>query len=152
MSPRRIRIRKVADVRNKELQKKRAELEQRRVVLEAARLKLEQERLELDQAAKRRELLSQGEINALAWSEADEWLASREQEHDLANSTVLKTHRAVEHARENVLVAHSNLRRLEKLDEKLDHQEQRDEARREQKLTDEHAARSVRGPNSSGRR
>ncbi len=137
MSPRRTRIQKVIEVREKELDKRVATLSERRAAEARALSEQEQRKSELEQASESRLKLAKNEISAKNWVEANEWLTGRRLSHEKARvATALATGEA-ERAKGEVLSARSDLKKVELLSKRIRAQEHAEERRVEQKLEDE---------------
>ncbi len=144
MSPRRDRIRKIVAIRQRELDERRTHLEQRRAAAQAAARQAEAERDKLRQAVERRAELARAELNAADFSDAQEWLLARSAGLETALVEASSAEREVDAARASLVEAHSKLKRLDKLDQRLASQETAEQERRQNRLHDELAANRFR--------
>jgi len=124
-------------------------LSQRAGVLTDSQQKLEQQLREaeaeatrLTEAANHRsDLTGHERVDVGSWLEAELWLRSRRAALELAERRVQDAEESVDQARQQVLVARMDVRRVELLDERLKDSQLRLDERLEQRLTDECALR-----------
>src|SRR5689334_10631038 len=124
MSPRRNRIEKVVTLREKELDKKVAQLSEQRAAEQRALSAEEQKKLELQAASESRLRLTEGQaLSAMSWIEANEWLQSRQKRHEQARMDAARAQLETRKAQGEVMVARSDLKKVELLSERIQHQE-----------------------------
>ena len=140
MSPRRQRIEKVVALRGKELDKRVAELSQQKSREEAARLAAEREREELLRASESRLKLAEAPLSANEWVEANEWLRTRAAQTEIADTQAAKARAGTHRAREHVLHARTDLKKVEILSTRIETEERAHRERSERRLEDEIAA------------
>jgi flagellar export protein FliJ len=95
----------------------------------------------LEEAAQYRQHLATGSINVASWIDAEQWLAHRNQQHDLAQVQLQGAESLVLTAYDNVIQARSGVKRIELLDRRIATEELRRQGRLEQKASDEHSQR-----------
>jgi len=139
MSPRRTRIEKVINLREKALDERVAKLSDQRAVEARALSAEEQKRIELEQASESRlRLAAEGEaVSAGSWVEANEWLASRQKQLEQARLAAAKAQLETKQAQGAVMVARSDLKKVELLSERIAQQEQSEAQALERRLEDE---------------
>jgi len=137
MTQRRVRVKKVVAIREKELDGRVQKLGEART--QAARIEEERQQAAdaLARAAAERTALAQGSISAADWRDANEWLASRERSHVVAGEAVKRAEAHVERSQHAVLTARTALKGVEMLDEKLHREELKDAEKATRKLEDE---------------
>lgn len=140
MSPRRGRVKRIIEVREKQLDEKVKALRASEAAAEeAARAKADAE-VRLAEAAEERNRLASGTSDLQSWIEANEWLQARAALVELARRKVDSASQAVEVARTHVSSAHADVRRMEALSTRIEKQEKITEDRRERRQDDEIAA------------
>ena len=140
MSPRRQRIEKVIVYRGKELDKRVAELGQQKSREEAARIAAEAERQQLQRASETRLKLTEAPLTATAWVEANEWLKARAAKAELAETQAIKARMGTQRARDHVLSARADLKKVEVLSSRIEMEERSKRERSERRLEDEIAS------------
>ncbi len=142
MSPRRTRIGKVVTLREKELDKRVQQLAGSRAAEARALSAEEQKKLELEQASESRlKLAEEGEaLSAMSWIEANEWLANRRLHHEHACTAAARAQSDTQQAQGAVLVARTDLKKVELLSERIQKQEDSTTQRVERRLEDELSA------------
>ena len=140
MSPRRTRVQRIISIREKQRDEKVKTLADRERSLAEANHKAEGEKRRLFHATAERERLANEGADAKSWLEADEWLAARAALHDIAKRQAERASVAVDHARDAVVEAQVDVRRVEMLSERLEAKERADEERVARRLEDEIAA------------
>lgn len=134
---RRDRIKKVRDLRQKTLDDRVKRLHELRAAEDEARKGAEEQRRALGTAFIHRQSLEQGSATAQAWHDADQWLAERVVHKQVADLKLQRVAVAVHRARQAVLIARNDVKRLELLDDKLAQHEQVAEKRAEALQHDE---------------
>lgn len=139
MSPRRNRIEKVITIREKELDKRVAKLGEQRAAEAQALSEEERKKQELEQASESRlKLAEEGEaLSAMAWIEANEWLSARQKQAEKARLNAARAQLETRKAQGEVMVARSDLKKVELLSERIQKQEESDAQRQERRLEDE---------------
>jgi len=141
MSPRRTRIEKVVTLREKELDKKVAQLSEQRAAEQRALSTEEQQKLELEAASESRMRLTEGEaLRASSWIEANEWLHSRQKRHEQARLETARAQVETRKAQGAVMTARTDLKKVELLSERIQHQEDAEAQKAERRLEDELSA------------
>lgn len=95
----------------------------------------------LEEAARYRQSLTNGSINVAAWIDAEQWLAHRNRQHDLAQVQLQGAEHRVLEAYDHVIEARSEVKQMELLGRRAESQELRQQRRLEQKVNDELARR-----------
>ena len=137
MNPRRQRIEKVITHRGKELDRRVAELSQQKAREEAARMVAEHEREELERASQSRLKLTEGQLRANEWVEANEWLRVRSAQTEIAELHAQKARVGTQRATAHVLHARTDLKKVEVLSARIGAEEQSEQERAERRLEDE---------------
>ncbi len=139
MSPRRTRIEKVINLREKTLDERVAKLSDQRAAEARAVSAEEQKRIELAQASETRlRLAAEGEaVSAGSWVEANEWLASRQRQLEQARLAAARAQLETKQAQGAVMLARSDLKKVELLSERIAQQEERQAQVLERRLEDE---------------
>jgi flagellar biosynthesis chaperone FliJ len=140
MSPRRNRIEKVVQHRNKELDRRIAEHTEHKNREEAARLAAERERQELLKASASRLKLAEAPLSANEWIEANEWLRTRSAQAELADTQAAKARVGTQRARAHVLHARTDLKKVEVLSARIGAEESAEQERADRRLEDELSA------------
>ena len=144
MSPKRRKLKKVLDLRDQALERRAFELTQSKSLLDEAMDEHSRESERLLMAEKHREQLTSGAIDVGSWIEAEQWLAHRKTELGRANGRVAAAEANVQQARDEVVEARIDKKRIELLDARLATGETRQANRAEQRLSDELAQRNRR--------
>jgi flagellar export protein FliJ len=139
MSPRRNRIEKVVTLREKELDKRVQQLAGTRAAEARALSAEEQKKQELEQASESRlKLAEEGEaLSAMSWIEANEWMANRRLHLEKARIEALRAQQNTQKAQGAVMVARTDLKKVELLSERIQKQEESTTQRTERRLEDE---------------
>lgn len=139
MSPRRTRIEKVVTLREKELDKRVQQLAGTRAAEARALSAEEQKKLDLEKASETRlKLAEEGEaLSANNWIEANEWLANRRLHLEKARVDAERAQVETRKAQGAVLVARTDLKKVELLSERIQKQENSTAERIERRLEDE---------------
>jgi flagellar export protein FliJ len=140
MSARRNRIEKVVQHRNKELDKRIVELQEHKRREEAARLTAEREREEMLKASESRLKLTEAPLSANEWVLANEWLRTRSAQAEIAANQAAKARVGTERARDHVLHARTDLKKVEVLSERIGAEESAQQERADRRLEDELSA------------
>lgn len=141
MSPRRTRIEKVVTLREKELDKRVAQLSEQRAAEQRALTAEEQKKLEMEEASESRMRLTGGEaLSASSWIEANEWLQSRQKRHEQARVETARAQVETRKAQGAVMTARTDLKKVELLSERIQHQEEQEQLKAERRLEDELSA------------
>jgi flagellar export protein FliJ len=141
MSPRRSRIGKVVTLREKELDKRVAQLGEQRVAELRAASAEEQKKVEVHEASESRLRLTEGAaLSAMSWIEANEWLQSRQRGLEKAKLETARAQVETRKAQGAVLTARSDLKKVELLSERIQHQEESEAQKAERRLEDELSA------------
>lgn len=140
MSPRRARVRRVIEVREKQLDERVKTLRVSEQAEADAAREAEQAQARLVEAAEERHRLTERAADVQSWIEANEWLAARSALVDLARRQAEKATAAVTDARTHVTAAHADVRRVELLSDRIENQEKVAAERAERRLDDEIAA------------
>lgn len=139
MSPRRNRIEKVITLREKALDERVAKLSDQRAAEARAMSAEEQKKHELEQASESRlRLAEEGEaMSASSWVEANEWLQSRQKQLDQAKIAAARAQLETRQAQGAVMVARSDLKKVELLSDRIQQQEASEAQVKERRLEDE---------------
>ena len=139
MSPRRTRIEKVVTLREKELDKRVQQLAGSRAAEARALSAEEQKKLDLEKASETRlKLAEEGEaLSANNWIEANEWLANRRLHLEKARVDAERAQVETRKAQGAVMVARTDLKKVELLSERIQKQEDSTALRVERRLEDE---------------
>jgi flagellar export protein FliJ len=149
VSPRQKRLKKVVDLREQELDRRVAKLSDSRAAEARALSSEEQKKRELEQASETRlSLLSDPELSAKSWIEANEWLSGRRVGHEKARVELARAQLATRSAQNEVVAARADLKKLELLSARIEQQEQGQARKLERRMEDELAA--LRFRNSGG--
>ncbi len=140
MSPRRQRIEKVVEHRNKELDKRITELNEQKNREEAARLAAQREREEAQRASESRLKLAEAPLSATEWIAANEWLKSRAALAEIAETQAVKARLVTQRARAQVMSARTDLKKVEVLSARIGAEERAQQERVARRLEDELAA------------
>jgi flagellar export protein FliJ len=144
MTHRRARVKKVVSLRKRELDGRVQALGEARAKAAAVEEARREAANALAKAAAERTELAQGTMSAADWRDANEWLASRERSHLVADEAVQRASDHVERSQHGVMVARTALKGVELLDQKLHAEELKGEEKASRKLEDELArARSA---------
>lgn len=139
MSPRRTRIEKVITLREKALDQRVAKLNDQRAV-EARALSAEEKRQqEFEEASQSRlKMAEEGEaLRAGSWIEANEWMVSRRKQLEHAKVEAARAQLETKKAQGEVMSARADLKKVELLSERIQHQEQSAAQVLERRLEDE---------------
>lgn len=138
MSPRRTRIEKVVTLREKELDKRVQQLAGTRAAEARALSAEEQKKLELEKASENRLKLAEEEaLSAKNWIEANEWLANRRLHLEKARVEAERAQVETRKAQGAVMVARTDLKKVELLSSRIQKQENSTAQRVERRLEDE---------------
>ncbi len=140
MSPRRQRIDKVVEHRNKQLDKRIGELNEQKIREESALQAAIREREEALRASENRLKLAEAPLSATDWIAANEWLKSRAAMAELAETQAVKARVGTQRARAQVLHARSDLKKVEVLSARISAEERLQQGRVERRLEDELSA------------
>jgi flagellar biosynthesis chaperone FliJ len=140
MSPRRARVRRVIEVREKQLDERVKTLRVSEQAEAEAGRQAEEAQARLQEAAEERHRLTERAADVQSWIDANEWLAARSALVDLARKQAAKATAAVTDARSHVTAAHADVRRIELLSDRIENQEKIATDRAERRLDDEIAA------------
>ncbi|MCA9596126.1 MAG: hypothetical protein KC776_22580 [Myxococcales bacterium] len=145
MNARRVRLQKLAKLRQKQLDERVGEFgratEREQSARERALLEYERH----DGAVALRQGAAQAPVEGSTWAEANEWLELCGLYRDAAGLALSRAETAREQARNQVLAARQALQRIEVLDQRLKQHEDRANERKERRLHDELAQRSRKG-------
>ena len=137
MKSRQARIRRVVEIRNKELSERVARLSTAQQQELGAAGRVERARLEMEQAIVARRDLQQEVTNSLTLMECEEWLAVKSYHFDVARHDLLRAQRIRARLQVDVLRAREKLKQLEKLQARLASRERVEAERRERAEHDE---------------
>ncbi len=139
MSPRRSRIEKVITLREKALDERVAKLSDQRAAEARALSAEEQKKQELEQASESRMRLAaeSGAVTAGSWIEANEWLHSRQKQLEQARVATARAQQETKQAQGAVMLARSDLKKVELLSERIQKQEASEAQVQERRLEDE---------------
>ncbi|MET0794121.1 MAG: hypothetical protein ABW061_21545, partial [Polyangiaceae bacterium] len=107
---------------------------------EAARLGAQREREEAQKASESRLKLAEAPLSASDWIAANEWLKSRAQLAEIAETQAIKARLITQRARAQVLHARTDLKKVEVLSARIGAEERVQHERAERRLEDELAA------------
>lgn len=139
MSPRRKRIEKVVGLREKELDKRVQELAGTRAAEARAMSDEERKRRELELASESRLKMAEhgGELSAMSWIEANEWLNNRRLHLEKARVQAAQAQLETRRAQTAVMAARTDLKKVELLSERLQKQETTTAERALRRMEDE---------------
>ncbi len=137
MSARSARLRKLLDLRQKQLDECVVELTRAREREQQAALRAENEARELESALERRSSLAETAALSDRWSSENDWIELRGSYHEAATAALCKAQLSRQRAHGEVLHARSQLKKMEVLQDRLRREEQRAEERKDQRLHDE---------------
>jgi flagellar export protein FliJ len=141
MTLRRKKVQKVLEVREQALNERAGVLVQAHEGRELAQNNAICTANHLAEATEYRNRLASRSINVASWIDAEQWLAQRNNQHDIAQVELHSAELYVVRAHEQVVAARSNVKRIELLDQRLANGEMRQQLRVEQRNNDEHAQR-----------
>jgi flagellar export protein FliJ len=143
------RFNRLAELRQRELDREAAALVRAREQEQIARAKLEEAETHTKNALLARDSLSQGPASASDWAAHEAWLASQRKKAERASEQRLECARAVEAARESVVKVRVRVRGMETLVERVEASEREALAQADRKTEDEIAGQVVlSGPSS----
>lgn len=143
------RFSRLAELRQRELDKEAAVLARAREKEQAARAKLEEAEALAREALSARESLSKGPASASDWAAQEAWLVAQRKKAERASDQRIECARAVEAARESVVKVRVRVRGMETLVERVQAAEREAVAQADRKLEDEIANQVVlSGPSS----
>jgi flagellar export protein FliJ len=143
------RFNRLAELRQRELDKEAAALARARAKEQDARAKLEEAEARAKEAVLARETLSKGPASASDWAAQEAWLAAQRKKAQRASDQRLECAREVEAARESVVKMRVRVRGLETLVERVEADEREAQAQADRRLEDEIAGQVVlSGPSS----
>ncbi len=143
------RFNRLAELRQRELDKEAAALARAREKEQAARAKLEEAEAQAREALLAREALAKGAASASDWAAQEAWLATQRKRAERASDQRLECARAVEIARESVVKVRVRVRGMETLVERVEATEREATAQADRKVEDEIAGQVVlSGPSS----
>ena len=142
MMPRRKKVQKVLEIREQKLTEKAGALVQAHEGRNVAATQAEDAANQLAEAAEYRKGLMARPLSVSSWIDAEQWLAHRNNQHARAQGDLEQAEVFLVRAHENVMVARSDVKRMELLDKRLAQGEYRKQARVEQSSNDEHARRA----------
>jgi flagellar export protein FliJ len=137
VTDRRKRIQKLIDYRQKSLDDRVKQLAESRAKEEALRAEAEAERQRLQAALGHRQSLTGEGGSVRDWEEASEWLVERNAHRQVAELKAQRASQIVNKARQAVLAARNDVKKLELLDGKLQGAELKIEQRVEDRQHDE---------------
>lgn len=144
MSPRRKRMQKLVDVRERQLDDKVGVLNRNRAAEEQARMLAEEQQRRCAEAERARAELERAAVTAAEWQEATAWLEQRRLHTEAAKAGARKAELAVRRATAEVLGARQALEQIKRLDDKLAASELDVQLRQERVQDDAFAARKAR--------
>jgi len=142
MTPRRKKVQRVLELREQHLNETAGILVKAHEGRNAAANQAEQAASQVAEAAEYRKDLTSQPLSVNSWIEAEQWLAHRNNENLRAQIDLEHAEVCVSHAHDGVLVARSDVKRMELLDKRLAQGETRKQSRVEQSTNDEHARRA----------
>lgn len=137
MTSRKKRLDKLIQHRARELDKRIAALAAVRTQERAAEAKAEGERDALRRAEQARRDAISGPLDAQGFMDASDFLVSCGRRRELAEGLLLRARRAVQKAQGDVQAAKNDLKKIELLTQRLATEQRAQEARVEQRATDE---------------
>ncbi len=143
MNPRRKKLQKIIELREKTLDECKLALKATQDAQRQAEALAEEQRRQVLAAEEHRAGLTRGVVSLDAWVQGEQWLSSRRTSLELAKVAVARADHGVSAARVSVLDARTGVRRIEVLEERLKTQELKRETRLEQRFLDELSARQV---------
>lgn len=146
MTLRRKKIQKVLEMREQTLSEKAGILAHAHEGCQVAQSEVREAASHLAEATEYRNSLTSNSIDVTSWIDAEQWLAHKTDQHAHAEMNLQSAEIFLSQAREKVIEARSNVKRMELLDKRLATGESRQQLRQEQKSNDEHARRH--NPNS----
>ncbi len=142
MTPRRKKVQRVLEIREQHLNERAGVLVKAHEGRTLAANQVEKAATHVAEAAHYRQELMAQPLSVNSWIEAEQWLAHRNSQHLRAQIDLQQAEVRVSHAHENVLIARSDVKRMELLDKRLAQGEARTQSRVEQSTNDEHARRA----------
>ena len=142
MTPRRKKVQKVLGIREQRLNERAGALAQAHEGRIAAANQADDAAHQLEEAAEYRNGLVAQPLSVSSWIDAEQWLAHRNVQHSRAQIDLEQAEVSLVRAHENVLVARSDVKRMELLDKRLAQGETRKVLRLEQSSNDDHARRA----------
>jgi flagellar export protein FliJ len=137
------RFARLAELRQRELDKEAAALARAREKEQAARAKLNEAEAEAKAALLARESLAKGPASASDWSAQEAWLATQRKKAERASDQRVECARAVEVARQSVVKVRVRVRGMETLMERVEATEREALAQADRKTEDEIAGQVV---------
>jgi flagellar export protein FliJ len=143
------RFNRLAELRQRELDREAATLARARAKEQDARAKLEEAEARAKEAVLARETLSKGPASASDWAAQEAWLAAQRKKAERASDQRMECAREVEAARASVLKMRVRVRGLETLVERVEADEREAVAQADRRLEDEIAGQvALSGPSS----
>lgn len=139
---------RVIELRQRELDQRAEGLSRARAEAKAAEEAAARAEREARNAVETRNQLFSGGADAATWAAVGEWVLDRDQRHEGARGCVRRAETATQKAQAAVMAAHTDLRRIETVLDRLSSEDARLEARAERRAADEHAARTPRRKNT----
>ena len=147
MSGRLGRLKKLLDLRQKQLDECVGELKRSQERELQARARVDDEQQELNTALTRRASLTVQTANNDRWESENDWLELRGMYHQAATAALGKAALARQRAHAEVMTARAQLKKIEILHERLRREQRRDQERQDRRLHDELAQKAAsRGP------
>ncbi len=143
MSGRIGRLRKLLDLRQKQLDESVGELKRSQERELQAQARVEDEQRELSSALNRRASLTVQAANNDRWESENDWLELRGMYHQAATAALGKAALARQRAHAEVMTARTQLKKMEVLHERLRQEQRRDQERQERRLHDELAQKAA---------
>jgi flagellar export protein FliJ len=141
MTIRRKKMQKVLELREQTLHERAGVLSQAHEGRAIAQEQATNAAGHLEEAAQYRQRLATAPTNVASWIDAEQWLAHRNHQNDLAQVQLQGAETLVMEAYDNVIQARSGVKRIELLDRRMASDEVRRQSRSEQKASDEHSQR-----------
>lgn len=149
MNQSRRRLQRVLKIRERVLDDCAHALVQSNVDRDQAEQHAQSEKARLEQASRLRAALTSGSVEVRAWVEAEQWLRARGIILDDALGRLETAEQRVDAARREVLQAHTGVKQIETLDERMASRDAHEKDRSEQRLNDELVLRRY-GPGRRG--
>jgi flagellar export protein FliJ len=142
MTLRRKKVQKVLELREQKLTERAGVLVQAHEGRNTAASSATDAASQLAEATAYRSGLVTRPVTISSWIDAEQWLAHRNSQHARAQVDLEQAEIHLSRAHENVMAAHSDVRRMELLDKRLAQGETRKQMRLEQSTNDDHARRA----------
>jgi len=149
VNQRRRRLRRVLEIRERVLDDCAHALIKSNVDRDQAEQHAQSEKARLELASRHRAMLTSGSVEVRAWVEAEQWLRARGITLDDALGRLETAEQRVNAARREVLQAHTGVKQIETIDERMASRDAQEQGRTEQRINDELVLRRY-GPGRRG--